>query len=385
MNKLIIINHEPYISAKRSMFFMDDFKKDGFDVEYWSVYRAMPYQKGIRYFSVEKANDVIYIDSFKELLAKVKIIDRDSIVILEVFFSWETLSLFWALKNKKLVKIDYFINTSTYFEVPYFKNVFNYLFQTTLRSFLEKIFRKIKNYILKIVNNVLKLNNYDLVFLTGSKIEAFYFKNKKKSLDYFDVSNFEISRNKEKIPGSKYIVFLDINLPDHPDLFRGNLNTVTKEVYFSKIKSFFESLESQTGYEVIVAAHPKSNYTSEFGKYKFLYNKTAELVAHSEFVLLHNSASLNLALLAKKPLVFFYFDFFLNSKNHLFTIYSSMGVVSKYFGCHFINIDKEGLLFLNELKFDMNKYDEYLNNVIFSKEFPKSNYQIVKESLLALD
>ena len=143
-------------------------------------------------------------------------------------------------------------------------------------------------------------------------------------------------------------------------------------------------MESQTGYEVIVAAHPKSNYTSEFGKYKVFYNLTAELVANCEFVLLHNSASLNFALLAKKPLVFFYFNLFINSKNYLFSIYCSMKVVSKYFGCQFINIDTDGLFFLKHLKFDIDKYEEYLTNVIFSKEFPKSNFQIVKETMMTL-
>ena len=381
----MIIDHEPFTESKDNIFFISKFQSIGYNVEFWSVYKALKYSRRSNYPLVIKSENVIYIDSYKFLVKKINEITSDTVVILEIFFNWETMLIFWILKSKKIkiLKIDYYLNTSTYFNEKSEFKFTEFYKKTNFINLFKKILRFIIFKTSFIIGKVLKLNKYEIVFLTGSQIDHFHNGQKKTSINYFDIENFKNLKASEKYK-TKYVVFLDINLPNHPDLYREKLNTVSKEIYFTRIKSFFESVESQTGYEVIIAAHPKSNYTNEFGKHKFFYNQTAELVTNCEFVLLHNSASLNFALLAKKPIVFFYFNFFLSYKNYLFSIFSSMKVVSKYFDCHLINVDTDDLSFLNHLKFDINKYDEYLKNVIVSDQYPKSNFQIVKETIMAL-
>lgn len=54
-------------------------------------------------------------------------------------------------------------------------------------------------------------------------------------------------------------VFLDSNVPYHPD-FIVDLNLrVDAEKYYAEINAFFEKIESSLGLEVIIAAHPRAN------------------------------------------------------------------------------------------------------------------------------
>jgi hypothetical protein len=382
MSKILIIDHEPFTNHKNNRFYLTQFKDDGFDVEYWSVYKALKYSKKINYFNVEKSDNVFYIDSYEDLLQKIELINKSTIVILEIFFNWDTIFIFWKLKKNKvkIYKIDYFLNTSTYFHQSSSTNILNQFLTLQLGQIFHKIFRKLNSYFLISIANFLKINKYDTIFLTGSKISHLHTNEKKISINYFDV---ETSKSLNKIKNNKesYVVFLDINLPNHPDLARSKNVTISDCVYYKKLTFFFDSIVEKTGFKVKIAAHPQSNYNNEFGIHEFFYCQTAELVANSEYVLLHNSASFNFALLSNKPMVFIYLDEFRESNNYLSKIFSSMEIVSSYFKCPLINIDDENLDFLNEISFDSNKYLKFLDEVIFSVSYPKSNYDIIKENI----
>jgi hypothetical protein len=384
MNKIVFIDHEPYTDSKDYKYSLTKFQKYGYNIEYWYVGKAMNYSKKCAYTISENPAFVFNFYSFTNLIDKLKELNSNTIVIIEIFFTWETIILFYILKKNKikLFKIDYFLNTSTYFEESTPKKIIYNLLDLNILEFFKKAIRFINFKTLLIIGKYLELNRYETLFLTGTNINQFYPNQKKISINYFDVEIFQNIKH-PPMPKRKFIVFLDINLTSHPDLARDNLTTISQDIYFNKLINFFNFLEKDTGFEVVVAAHPKSNYTNEFGKFRFFYNQTANLVSNSEYILLHNSASMNYALLSKKPLVFFYFDFFLNSTDFLKKILNLMETSSKYFCCHLINVDKDDLTFSNNLKFNINKYNEYLNNVIFSKEYPKSNFEIIKEAIVS--
>ena len=129
----------------------------------------------------------------------------------------------------------------------------------------------------------------------------------------FDYDRFlENERNnKNNIrEGNAYAVFLDHYLPHHPD-FIGHPNldggVVSVEDYYSPLNTFFSFLEENLDLEIIIAAHPRSNYDkigNPFNNRKILMNSTAHLTKHSKLVITHCSASISFAILYNKPIIF---------------------------------------------------------------------------------
>lgn len=107
----------------------------------------------------------------------------------------------------------------------------------------------------------------------------------------------------------RYAVFIDQYFPFHPDLIQFGQETPEDfaEHYYALVRKSFELIEHETGLEIIVAAHPRSNYDDKpdfFDKRKVIKGRTAALIKHSSLVVLHYSTALNLALLFGKPVLF---------------------------------------------------------------------------------
>jgi hypothetical protein len=119
-----------------------------------------------------------------------------------------------------------------------------------------------------------------------------------------DVEDFVRSQdnNVEDLP-KKYLVFLDQNIPYHPDLKLLNSRYSEPSTYFSRIGHFFEMLEN-LGFEVIIALHPRAEGSDDFGNRKCYKYRTASLVANSSGVISHFSNSINFAVLNNKPIIF---------------------------------------------------------------------------------
>jgi len=103
-------------------------------------------------------------------------------------------------------------------------------------------------------------------------------------------------------------VFLDEYLPLHPDyLTLGFEFPIAPDVYYSKICNFFKTLEKNMDTEIVIAAHPRSDYDKlpdYFCGRTIIKGKTAQLVKESSFVIAHDSTSINFAILYRKPIVF---------------------------------------------------------------------------------
>ena len=101
-----------------------------------------------------------------------------------------------------------------------------------------------------------------------------------------------------------YFVFLDIYYPLHPDIIMYGGKKRNPQPYWSIMNRIFQIIEAKYGKEVIIAAHPKSDYLQDtFCGRKIIKNRTCELVKGCEGVILHASASINFAIMADKPLL----------------------------------------------------------------------------------
>jgi hypothetical protein len=102
-------------------------------------------------------------------------------------------------------------------------------------------------------------------------------------------------------------VFLDQYVPYHPDMVAtGFANAINVSAYYASLRKLFDQIEKELGFNVIVSAHPRSNYpekAEEFGGRKIVRNQTPKLVRGCRLVIGHCSTSLNYAVLWNKPIM----------------------------------------------------------------------------------
>lgn len=197
------------------------------------------------------------------------------------------------------------------------KSLFNsILFNLNLRVF-GKIFYKINSFF----KNYLRIKiKADFVVTIGLKHEKeasniFYISEKyslikSHSLD-FDKFIIHEQQKRKKIENkseSEFIVFLDEAVTHHSDYdHSGTVPDCDEKVYYKEIINFFDLIEKEMGINVVIAAHPKSDYENKgdlFNHRKIIYGKTEELVSNSKLVLLHASTSVNFAIIYRKPLIY---------------------------------------------------------------------------------
>jgi hypothetical protein len=378
---LIIISHEPFRIKMREDFYMEQFMTDGFEVSYWCVQRALKYSSNSNYLYHENSENVRYLDNNFELINELKSLKANTIVCLDIWFvqdTFEVLNLLVGLKVK-LFKIDYFRN------------------QPTLRSTGNKLVKSFKTLDLKRIFNAFtyKLDRFrfkvklqtkgirlDFPIFVPGQITSKETENI-ISITHFDVYSF--ARNCESVPLVKgsYYVFIDIFLPYHPDIIRAGSKSVEPHKYFKTLRTYFDDIERRTGSEVVIAAHPKAKYTDEFGKRNCFYNQTPGLINHSIGVLTHHSTAINFAVLAYKPLILLSSKIFTDTKSESFVLENIYDVMRGYMlelNCTIV--DMEESFELSAFK-PVNKlmYDRFKFKYLLSKEFPKSNYDIIKTEL----
>lgn len=111
-------------------------------------------------------------------------------------------------------------------------------------------------------------------------------------------SNLTLNKN-------KYAAFLDNALTAHPDIRALSEHKIDKARYFKQLNKLFSLLEKKYEVEIIIAGHPKVDYTSNlFEGRKVLQGQTKSLVAGADFLLSHNTTSISFAALSQKKILF---------------------------------------------------------------------------------
>lgn len=162
-------------------------------------------------------------------------------------------------------------------------------------------------------------------------------------------------------------VFIDQYLPFHPDcIVAGIKPCVALDRYYFLLNNFFKLIENKLGLEVIIAAHPRSNYESRFDYFKerkCIRGQSVKLIRESKLVLSHSSTASNFANLFYKPMIFLTF-----CEYNRTTKGSSIIEMAKHFGKKPIFIDKnENINWKFELTVNKNHYDNYRRDYIKTK------------------
>lgn len=385
--ELIVLDHEPYSFSREKMFFVEEFIQANVKVHYLCLHKTLSYSKQVKYKNEIKRDFVENITSFKNLF---RILDkkniRDTVILTELRFDQSTLKIYKYLKRRNFIeiKINYYFNTVKAFSVNH------------RRSYGQRLSRlKIKNVYdsgLRFITRKLyhKLNEVQILFITGSdNTHTTIPYNKLISIDYFDVLEYKAISDSGSIIEGDYILFLDTMIVNHPDQYihydtPGNLDA---DIYFSKMKTFFNTLEKNTGLPIVIACHPKSSYTNEFGNRKYFYGQTGILSKHCKFVLNHGSLSISFALQALKPIFFIMTNEILNHNNNSFLKEVTLRAekVCEGLDVPLVNIDSSEKIKWLDAQVNYSKYKSFLKKYFRkSTETLPSNFEIVKTNLESL-
>ncbi|MBQ4132905.1 MAG: hypothetical protein IJD04_04120 [Desulfovibrionaceae bacterium] len=187
-----------------------------------------------------------------------------------------------------------------------------------------------------------------------------------------------------------YILFLDQNLPFHPDFKElGRRQPASAAKYFPALRRFFDILEQSTGLPVVVAAHPRADYARVgysgpdwFGGRCIVSGETLPLLAGSSLVLCHTSTALNFAVIARKPVLHLTSGELELSEGHI--IRSMAGQLNT----RVMNIDEpdavSGIPLSSLMNVDEAACSRYFNNYIKEAGSPeKPFWQILLDDLQA--
>jgi len=131
--------------------------------------------------------------------------------------------------------------------------------------------------------------------------------------------------------------------------------------YFKSLNDFFSKIEKKYKINVVISRHPKSNLNIQKYLNRSVYDyKSAELVKDAEFVISHQSLSVNYGILLYKPIIFIYTQEMLEQSEATFNLVNTVKFLGKNLDQQVFNIDKNfSLPEKNQLKPNKKKYNSY--------------------------
>lgn len=285
--------HEPLTDRIKSNFYIDDFIKDGWNIEYWDISQYI--YPGIILSGQVNENYVIRLTSLEQIRVKLEQEDiSNSIFVVEVIDRWSNRYFFKLLSDMQCytVRIDMYGNT-------------------VLRMpFRDKLFHLGVRRIFKILNGRYESLQYKR-FVTQNHVKGFdeifsssSLNSHRVPINHPDYEAYIKTKRVEK--RDDFIVFLDVFFPLHPDFSHmvkvNGISAETLKTYRDSLNSFFKRIEDAYNLPIVIAAHPKADYTGEeFQNREIMKGGTADLVRKAAAVVLHSSNSVSYAILNDKP------------------------------------------------------------------------------------
>lgn len=190
------------------------------------------------------------------------------------------------------------------------------------------------------------------------------------ALDYnifLSLKDIELSKD--------HILFLDEFEPFHPDYLRcKDLVPPPADEYYDLLCFCFDYLEQKFKLPVVIAAHPRSQYSSMpdyFKGRKIVYGKTGELVKMSLLVLTHCSTATRFAVLAKKPIICLTMDHYIRVGN------KQVDYLAQSLHLKIINLNKKIDIDWSDLNYDEDIYANYIREILKIPGSPEENTWVI--------
>ena len=315
---------------------------------------------------------VVKVKSHKHLSALLKNLPKDILIVCNIRLFPANFRIYRiiASKTRHIIHVDFFTHDGT-----------EYLsrFQKMKRKFKPERFIKILFW--KIYSRM-----FDTITISCNP-EVKRFRINHPDYEAYLQDCLSLPTESDQPP---YIVYLDQFFPYHPEIEDSESNFNPKEIagpFYESMNKFFSRIESETGYSVIIAAHPSSSYSKNpFGGRKIIMYKSSQLVKNAQAVVMHTSNTLSFVVLYNKPVAQ------LTNKYYQKAIrqYKILQSMSKKFCLPIIDTDDEAKGFADFSKMDETLRQEYILNLTDGKN--KSNaerfvdyYNMIYEELFGSD
>jgi hypothetical protein len=373
MKKKLIYIASQYVSKKiYKDYYIKDFLKNNYDIEFWSVeflriFRRTKYKKKFKNLRTHKIKNYnIYINLIKKNLTK------NICYIVLTPYCYDTLNVYIALK-----KFNCNYCSFSWGHQPNLTSNGNLLKKTLIfllsfNNFSSSLLNLYKVFISKTAKKINLVRKSDISFNTGKKINI---GKKNVNINLCDYEKYLDAKKVDKKKNQNTTVFLDINYPFPFDLKTFDYKLLTFN-YYKSMRNFFDFFEKKYSTKIIICPHPSriTDNKNLFGSRVYVYD-IANAVKNCSYVISHASISLSYAVLNYKPIILFC----TNDIKNIFYEYSNHVEIFKVLKCN--------LVVENDYNFKIKKvnkscYDRYKYKYITNKKLElMRNFPIVKREI----
>lgn len=358
IKNIVIVDWEPLSPRRVKIFCINELINAGFNVQhvYISPIMNMSYDVPDRIIS---KNEFLCKTLFDLENVLQSYLVEETFVFIEFFYSqWKYRKIRKIISELHFatVRFERFGNTSLCDESGTMDRIRKLIYPSKVWNFF------LNHICLKIYNRINKINNVDFFFNSGEK----NFSNVKiNHPDYDDFLRYKRSNSNVSIfPKNSYIVFIDTFFGRHPDekniygAFLGD-NLLWQE----KLCKYFALVEQKFGVEVVIAAHPKSDYANnEWGGRKIIKNKTLDLISNSLFVLQDISTSIAYSILCEKKV-------YMIATDEFYLVYKlQIDNLRKKLNLPFCRVENNDLSEYFNQEYSFDKFNEYKYGYLTSPE-----------------
>ena len=350
-----------------------------FDVEYWNVEKLHSKQ------SLAEKNDfsfkdikIINFQNYYQLMKESFRQNKDHFLI---DLSSNEDFLYIIAKNLMISKgsKELSISTGAYVETQSkYKNKFSIFFKKLkyknyFKFLLRSRLNKLKSYLI--------IRKYYHYFINGNLNET---KKNKENITLIHAVDYNLYLNlkNKSVVKDKYIAYLDQKLIEHPEFEFLNTPNFYDKKFYHYLELFFKKIEKFYNRKVIFCAHPRAKKKDEYLKNfnNVVFNESAYYSMNSDFVIAHDSVSLNFPILFKKPILL------VNVPGmELSDKLNNLKVTSEILDCGLTDIDNFNFdenITKNEI--NDKKYNDYIKKYIKYGGEEINSWEIISKKLLEI-
>jgi len=311
LKRIIFIVEMPFTLRDYKRFGVELLNKNGFNVELWDltgvlhpkVLQNHKPSDTFNYYGLKIFNNICEIyDKLSHLLP------NDFIINL-VSYNFESLGIYRALSKSD---IDYAVFYANALPYPIIKPKGLNVFIEYVKRLASLRYAKVwKRLFMNLPFRFFGIKPACLILASGERCFDYnYPVDRYTETLYIHTLDYDLYlQEKDSFYDEKPMaVFLDEFLPFHPEfILTGEKVPINADKYYTLLNNFFNLVEEKTGFEVVIAAHPRSNYEERpdyFHGRRCIKDKTINLVKECKLILNHCTTAANFANLFYKPIIF---------------------------------------------------------------------------------
>lgn len=296
-NKFIFLYTSNFCERINDFYCIDQWVANGYDVEYWDL-SAFTCHERLAEYTVDglKVRKVENLVTFRMLVKEY--IKFDTLYLTWVNYCWYSAGFYHILSENKC---HYAFFDNSIIPILYTKHG-NSSFST------KKIIKGLKNRYYEFITKKVRLSPAKYYFQLSEEYVGIDKMDANTIHGWCNSGDYERNQNLGHFKAGKYIVFLDQYIPYHNDNLLNGYKLVEPKKYYSSMNRCFSIVEKKYGMPVIIAAHPAAqryNDDNPFEGREVVFNKTAELVKGSDFVIAHFTTAVSYVVLNEKKMMLF--------------------------------------------------------------------------------